>query len=374
LQSLWTISGLVGCCFALVAELDGGHGVGSDSGSGPVACEAVGGRCVIGPPSNCDGTVLAAYDCNPPPRNAAGAICSLSTDAGVPASCTISGIHHTDGAPDPTNPCQSCQAFVSSSDWSNLPDGTPCASSGSCQGGVCQPSSPCTIGGTTYARGATNPKDPSQCCSPATNMSAWVPRLKDGGTYKSDSWLTGIAVADFNQDRRVDLAILAEGASFSVGIASVMLGHADGTFGPRKTYPTCVGNWGISAGDLNGDGFPDLVTAGCNAPPGQGIAVLMNRGDKSGEFAPAAEQDFSVFAFSETLPLKDFDGDGILDLALAGTEGSFLRGLGDGGFAFPVAYPIPHAEWSNTIAAGPFGDAGTLDLVGTRPRWRLALR
>jgi hypothetical protein len=47
---------------------------------GPAQCAAAGGRCVIGPPSNCVG-MIGPQDCNPD-RNPGGAICCVPCPSG----------------------------------------------------------------------------------------------------------------------------------------------------------------------------------------------------------------------------------------------------------------------------------------------------
>jgi FG-GAP-like repeat len=397
-------------CFTAVGEPQ------ADAGGGPAACAFVGGHCVVGPPANCNGTILAAYDCNPPPRNPAGAVCCLPpNDAGMAPKCTIGGTNYADGDLNPmtqcqicqpalnpngwtdlplgspcvgagfcsngvcdqgclidggvilpgtidTGGCQSCQPFVTKTGWSRLADGTPCPKGGSCQGGGCLPSPGCIIDGASYWKGTANPGDPSQCCSPATSAIAWSSRLRDGGTYQADRDLTGIAVADFNGDGVQDVALFSWGGAAGTGAVNVFLGRNDGAFGPLATYPTnCADSWGLGAGDLNGDGFPDIVVSGCNTQ-GSGIAVLMNRADGTGAFAPVAEQEFSVVLSSDTVLLRDFDGDRVLDLALAGIAAEFLKGVGDGRFESPISYNTPRAAPAS-IATGVFRDAGALDLV-----------
>jgi hypothetical protein len=95
--------------------------------------------------------------------------------------------------------------------------------------------------------------------------------------------ITSIAIGDLNADGFGDL-VLGEGGSFDDDEAEVFFGGAAGTFSAAVPLPQFVGNsylqQQILVADLNEDGLPDLV--GVSAPItelGSQLTVLLNQGN-----------------------------------------------------------------------------------------------
>jgi len=180
-----------------------------------------------------------------------------------------------------------------------------------------------------------------------------------------------VAVGDFNGDHKLDLAVSVT----TTAVVSILLGNGDGTFQPPVSYPAESGLQGITAGDVNGDGKVDIVTANqCGNDPAcrKGtVSVLLGNGD--GTFQP--EQSFFAGMFPLSVALADFNADGHPDIAVAlpcGTDLTcvsnggvgLLLGNGDGTFQAIVNYASTGLDTAR-LTVGDFNGDGHADIVAT---------
>jgi uncharacterized protein (TIGR03437 family) len=185
---------------------------------------------------------------------------------------------------------------------------------------------------------------------------------------------TALAVGDLNGDGKPDMVFadidnVTNLQNSFEPIVAVALGLGDGTFSKPVQY--AVGEQGrIAIGDLNGDGFPDIVTAGFTILFGDGKGGFAHRRDYPGP-GPA----FSSYPSGAVPIIADFDGDGIPDIVsamgnssvMAGDTVSVLFGKGGGIFNGPPmnrvpGLPAPDNQIS-ALAAGDFNGDGVPDLA-----------
>ena len=154
-------------------------------------------------------------------------------------------------------------------------------------------------------------------------------------------------VTDLTGDGHVDLGFIVRWMGFTF-----LEGVGDGTFRPASgaTWGNSV-QPGVVCGDFNGDGEPDLATAGTKDATHR-ASVLLNNGD--GTFAQATNLTLSVAPGQ--LAAADLNGNNALDLIVGGTGStssiSVLLGNGDGTFASAVTYTA--GSGPALIATGDF--------------------
>jgi Bacterial Ig-like domain (group 3)/FG-GAP-like repeat len=153
-----------------------------------------------------------------------------------------------------------------------------------------------------------------------------------------------LVVADFNGDGRVDVAVTND----DDGTVSVLLSNGDGTFFNAPGSPVPSGNYApcpIVAADFNGDGIVDLAVANFTPDSGQSVSnvvILLGKGDGSFTNAPGSPVLVGLYPFA--MVAADFNQDGNTDLAVDDygeisdpTTQSLTLLLGDGKGGFSVA-------------------------------------
>ena len=155
-------------------------------------------------------------------------------------------------------------------------------------------------------------------------------------------WFNTLAIADVDRDGDGDAAIGQWGDLFGVGTVGAVLlfrGVGDGRFEAPVALPCDPTPMFCALGDLDGDEWPELVSVTLGDPldPFDGFpAIYVYRNDGTGSFS-AGEAMPSTVAFgsnySAAIELHDLDTDGDLDLAVAEDELFVFDGRGDATFS-----------------------------------------
>ena len=179
-----------------------------------------------------------------------------------------------------------------------------------------------------------------------------------------------IAAGDFNGDGHLDIVTADQGningdLNNTVG---VQLNNGDGTFAPSVAYTVGIGPSKVVVGDFNGDGKLDLAVL--NTGTGESdssVSILLGNGN--GTFRAQKVTNLNIQCTG--IAVGDFNGDGKLDLVASNyNHGGFsggtatvevMLGNGNGTFQSPASYPLP-ASATNVVVADLRKD-GKLDLI-----------
>ena len=180
------------------------------------------------------------------------------------------------------------------------------------------------------------------------------------GTFPRTDFTVGhspnaIAIADFNGDGKLDMAVTNEGDN----TVSILLGNGDGTFQSQSTFATGLAPDAIVSGDFNGDGKLDLAVANFTDNT---ISMFLGNGD--GTFA--AGRTIAGVNRPAAMITGDFRNSGKLDLAVVDqADGvvSVLLGNGDGTFANKIDTSV--GKGPTALVAGDFNGDGKTDLAVT---------
>jgi hypothetical protein len=264
----------------------------------------------------------------------------------------------------------------------------------------------CVISGGFYPSRANNPLDRTQCCNPIANPMGWTNRFSEGSSYDlvQPGGGSESVARDLNGDGIIDVAICGDNwvrvylgqpnGSFSsailkqtahtcsgmtsgslegsgkidlilayndIGKVGVLLNLGDGHFGGEIDFDTEGAVARVAAGDLNGDGWPDVAYGQFDGE----VGVLFNLGLGDGRLGNGVV--LSTFGGVGQVHTGDFNGDGILDVAatVSSPSGGLAIFINDGGGSFGApainsAVPVSQNQYGDAFAVGKFV-AGVFD-------------
>jgi hypothetical protein len=159
---------------------------------------------------------------------------------------------------------------------------------------------------------------------------------------ETDSYEAVIALGDFNRDGISDL-VLAGGGPFSDRSFSYVFGRADGNLTLQRGISLADQAVDIVVVDIDRDGDQDLVVTfeDTFTPLTHSVRVYKNNG--SGVFIPGAHLSFDYPFHPWGLAVNDFNGDGIIDIAVTLSAEMVMVAFGqsDGSFQPNRYYVVP---------------------------------
>ena len=190
-------------------------------------------------------------------------------------------------------------------------------------------------------------------------------------TPATGSFPAAIVAGDFNKDGKLDLAVdnqCGAGGGCTAGSVTILLGDGTGNFTPTAASPTTgSGPLSMAVADFNSDGNLDLAIpsdCGSSGTCTTNGAVTILFGDGTGNFTAGATMPATGLR-PYGIVVGDFNGDGKPDLATANNDSntvSILLGDGNGNFT-PIATPLATGAGPVFPAVGDFNNDGSLDIV-----------
>lgn len=166
-----------------------------------------------------------------------------------------------------------------------------------------------------------------------------------------------LILGDLDLDSITDIATVDRGAN----TISVLWGEGGGAFMPAQSEPVGAGPRGLAASDLDADGDLDLLSADFDAGT---LSVLTNLAElEPRSFAPAITLAVGVSPYA--VAAGDISGDGLPDIVSADSGAAQISVLasleGRGGYAPAIAFEVGFEPFD--VALADLDDDGRLDVV-----------
>ncbi len=172
---------------------------------------------------------------------------------------------------------------------------------------------------------------------------------------------TSIAVGDFNNDTRLDIVVANNGTDNVM----VLFGSDYGTFVSQTTYSTGYSSYPcwVAVGDFNNDSRLDIAVANSGT---NNVGVFLSNG--TGTFSNQITYSTGLGSQPYSVAVLDFDNDTRLDIAVAnyGTNSvGVLLGYGNGSFASQLIFNTGFDSHPSALVVGDINKDNLTDIVAT---------
>jgi hypothetical protein len=187
--------------------------------------------------------------------------------------------------------------------------------------------------------------------------------FQTGVKYATGPDPTSVKVGDFRGNGTLDIVTANFDFAGGTGTVSVLLGNGDGTFQAAQSYTTDLHAHSVALADFNNDGRLDIAVANNGSDD---VSVLLGNGD--GTFQ--ATQNFAAGSVPLSVAAGDFNGQGVQSLAVAnGASNNVSILINTSGPAAVSLTPNSITEGSGdftlTVNGGGFTSTSTVDWNGS---------